>query len=521
MNNNFQRDNQIYGRTIIRTSKRFTGDEKRDLEIAKEILTESLPIHEKNATEETRLWNIFVNSEDWWTKNKQQRADINNKASVAQAWAISRTLNGYIFGEPIQLISRVADVDKQRQVERLSQMLDYNHNTDATMAATMSGSICGVGYKLALPASKEEVEDSGVPFLINNDIIYPQTAFVVYTDEAISHKVMGVLIGTYTDEQGNQYDKYTVWSKYYQFVLVRGLKESEDFTAIPQAFDGGKTVVYAYPLMNNRIPLVEYERNPFRKGDWEVVTDLLEMKSRLLSDRMDDIDQIIDYILVLMNCEFENSKDKQAVLKNRLIELKVTDPNNKPSVEILKNALDQSGVQLFVNYIDSVIQECVGIPTRDERGGGGQDTGQAVKYRNGFRDLENNAGLIIPKTDKAELEFLGVCIGYAKNAQNAEITTLKPSDVRLKFMRTLNDDVIATTQALATALNCGVDLVTAFTMSKSVTDPAESAKAVLDAYKRGELLFQLQQNAVQTQSTGGNDESAGKTVTENIVVEGE
>lgn len=472
---------QEMGREIIRTSYRFTGNVQEDKKIAAEVLKESLPAHKRNANEEKRLWNIFVNSKAWWQKDKSQRPDINNKVSVATAWAFSRTLNGYCFGEPIKYIAR--SVERQGEVERLSQMLDYRGNHDATIMATMSASICGLGYKLALPSA----DDDFAPFKINNTIIFPFDAFCVYTDEAVSEKIMGVLIGTYT-ENGNKHDKYTVWTKDFQFVFVDGLEKGEDFTLIKQSY--GDVALEGYPLMNKRIPLVEFERNAFRKGDWEVATDLLEMKNKLLSDRMDDIDQIIDYVMVLMNCGFESEEDKKNILSNRLIQLKVTDPQNKPSVEILKNPIDQSGVQMLVEYIDDCLQEVVGVPTRDERAGGGQDTGQAVKYRNGFRDLENNAGLIVPKTDKAEQEFIGVCIGYARNVANSGISELRPFDVRLKFMRTLNDDIVAAATTYSTLVNAGVDTTTALVASKLVSDPAETTKAIETARQLGQLFVQ-------------------------------
>lgn len=56
----------------------------------------------------------------------------------------------------------------------------------------------------------------------------------------------------------------------------------------------------------------------------------------MLSNRIDDIQQVVDYVLVLINCQFENDADKKNILRDRLLELTVKDPQNKPKVEILK-----------------------------------------------------------------------------------------------------------------------------------------------------------------------------------------
>lgn len=519
----FDSTSQTYGRQLLTTNKKIINEPNQDLATIKEILAEVLPIHSKNMEEETKLFNIFFNDSNWWEKSKSQRSDINNKRSIPMAWALTRTLNGYCFGEPIKYIARGSGsteesqqaLSKQQQVERLSAMLDFVGNHDCNTMATYSASICGLGYKLCLPATQEEFEETGVPFVVNTTFIYPQNAGVVVSNEAIPRDVMGFLTGKYIDpstgeEKGNQ---YTCWTKYHQFVLKES-ENGEGYDLVKQIDNNGAEYDF-YPLTGNRIPLIEIERNSFRKGDWEVATDLLQLKNNLLSNREDDVQQIIDYVLVLMNCKFEDEDDKKDALKARLFELKATDPNNKPAIDILKNTLDQTGVQTFADYVDLIIQECVGIPNRQERGGGGGDTGQAVKYRNGFRDLENNAGFIIPKMEKAEIKFIGACINYCLNAKNSDITDLKPYDVRLKFLRSFNDDILSSSQAFVNYIEHGIAMEDSLIMSGSGTDPSEIVGKAQKAYKEGNLLMQWQSNTTTTTS----ETPENGTTTEEKVVE--
>lgn len=504
--------NQIYGRRKLVTNRQITGDINGDLETVKLILSDVMSVHETNQTQEMTLFNIFVNKTDWWSKDKVTREDINNKVSIPNAWALSRTINGYCFGEPVKFIARGSDetengdaqTTKQAQVEVLSEMLDRMGNHDSDIMATMCASICGVGYKLALPANSEELELNGIPFVINTDIIMPMLAGVVYSNESISRPVMGFIIGTYYNEEGKaDGNLYTCWTKYAQYML-KDSESGDGYDTVKQIMDGKEVDVYQ--LSNKRIPLIEVERNPFRKGDWEVATELLELKNNLISNRMDDIQQMVDYILVLTNCAFENEDDKKQALQARLLELKVANPNNPSKAEILKNALDQTSIQQLADYIDLLIQECVGIPNRQERGGGGGDTGQAVKYRNGFRDLENNAGLIIPKMDKAELQFIDLCLSYCENVKVEGITDLKARDVRCKFLRSFNDDALSASQAFINLVNGGMDYVNACICSGVGTDPSEINKKILEAWNNGTNFLSLNKGV-------GNANSA--TTTEN------
>lgn len=447
------------GRKLITTDLKIVGDINKDANTIKKIFETALAAHNQNVLEEKRLFSIYFNNSDSWTKIKTQRGDINNKITVDDAWAISRTINGYCFGEPIKYVARDTDERKglQEKVEILSEHLDYRHNHKATITATLCASVCGLGYKLALPVDEDEYEFSNIPFNINPSVIVPMDAFCVYSSDVMHDKVLGVLIGS-----DNINTSYTVWTKYHRFTVTRNAKGGFDFSA------------QINPI--KRIPLIEIERNPFRMGDWEFATDLLAAKNIVVSGRLDDIQQILDYVLVLYNCKFENEDDKNNALKNRLFELEQKNPNSKPLVEILKNPLDQSGIQLLCDYLDNVIETVVGIPTRAERSGGGHDTGQAVLYRNGFRDLENNAGMIVPEMDKAETEFLGICISYYKNAPKNQLKGLKPFDVRNKFMRSMSDDPITASTSYAAFRNAGMNDLDALIASRAVTDPAEVHK---------------------------------------------
>lgn len=488
----FDKNNQLFGRQKITTNRKITGIAEEDVVTIKQILKECLPKHEKNAKEQTDLFHIFFNDTNYWEKTKVQREDINNKISIPSAYAITRTLNGYCFSEPIKYIARNSNggIEKQKYIETLSSMLDFAHNHDSTTMATLCSSICGVGYKLVLPSTVEEYEETSIPFVINDNFIYPQLAFMVVSDEVIPRDVLGVMIGTYYNKDNEPDGKlYTCWTKYHQYLLKEDSNDKSGFSIEQQVGIDGNKYDY-YPLMTRRIPLVEVERNAFRKGDWEVAKDLLILKNQLMSNRADDVEQVVDYILVLMNCKFENEKDRNNALKSRLFELQTTDPQNKPAIEVLKNALDQNGVQIYADYIDRLLQECIGIPSRQERGYGGGDTGMAVQYRNGFRDLENNASVIVPKMDKAELKFLALCIGYCKNVKDNKIGDLMPFDIRCKFNRSLTDDIVSSSQAFLNYINGGLSFVDALILSKSGTDPSEIAEKAKKAIANGETLVQ-------------------------------
>lgn len=455
------------GRKVIKTDIKLVGNIQQDLDNVKKILANALLVHEENVQDMDMLFSILYGETSIKDKSKSQRSDINNKISVNSAISIIRTINSYCFGEPFKYLAN--DMDKQYDVEYFNELMNYANNYENTIDATLNSAITGLGYKIALPADDDEI-----PFKINGDID-PRKAFCVYSDEIVPECVMGVYIQDYFNKDGNkQGRKYTIWTKYYQLFLKDSMTDSNKFDVIKQVYNGNE--MNAYPLFINQVPLVEIRRNKFILGDYELVIPLLDAKNKLLSNRIDDVEQLVDYLLVLTNCVFESDADKNKALSSRLLTIKSIDPNNKASAEILKNSLDQNGTQLLAEYIDILIQEIVGIPSRQERSGGGGDTGQAVRFRNGFRDLENNAGMIIPKMESSEKKFAKVCLSYCKNITNnilSKESSINPIDIKIVFKRTLTDDPYAASQAYYNFIKGGMNPTDALIAAKAVSDPAE------------------------------------------------
>lgn len=96
--------------------------------------------------------------------------------------------------------------------------------------------------------------------------------------------------------------------------------------------------------------------------------------------------------------------------------------------------------------------------------------------------------------DKAELEFLSICISYAEKF-GKKLGNLKPYDIRCKFIRSLNDDPVASSQAYVNCKVGGMNDLDALIVSKLVTDASEVAKNNKNAFENGLLKIQIEEKA--------------------------
>jgi len=119
-------------------------------------------------------------------------------------------------------------------------------------------------------------------------------------------------------------------------------------------------------------------------------------------------------------------------------------------IKSVQSQLDQTGVNLFSQELDTKLYALIGIPDRDNNSGGGSDTGAAVELRNGYPDLETlarNKELIFKKSEKQSLRII---LNILNNKLNFNLSLL---DVDIKFSRNKNNNLLVKTQSLGTLLS--------------------------------------------------------------------
>ena len=118
----------------------------------------------------------------------------------------------------------------------------------------------------------------------------------------------------------------------------------------------------------------------------------------MASSRVDNVQQNVDNIILLRDIDTESEGAIERIkylIHIGILSFKSIDGATvQPDIDVLNTPLNQSEVQTLQDFLCGKLEEVLHIPNRDTRGGGGGDTGTAVESRNGFRSLENIAGLI-------------------------------------------------------------------------------------------------------------------------------
>lgn len=502
------------GRIKIICDLKPTGDPEKDKLIIPRIIESTLSLHKKNVTDIKRLFKYHYNETDILAKEKTQQPTINNKIGIAYGNIAVTTLNGYCFSNSLTFSSR--KTGNEAQMKAFNDSLDDDNYQDKLLKLALNTGICGLGYKYIVPATEEEIAE-GIYYKTSTDID-PENTYCVYANTLEEEKICAISfferkIYSETDYSVKRRETvYTVWTKYHQWEFVKGRNgwtnnkfEIDDFE-----YD-------AYPITYNKIPIVQYYRVQDRTGDFEVAMDLINAINALASARVDDVQQSVDYVIVLRDIDTESEGALtriKACLKDGILSFRsIQEAVVQPSVDVLDTKLNQQEVQTLQQFLCDKVEEVLNIPNRNTKASGG-DTGNAVESRNGFRSLENKASLITSSILRGENEALDVILAICANIPSCPFNKMKPKDIDIKDNRNKYENLTNSASAYGALRSAGLNDITALEVTKLVSDAitvsqmneqAIQKKAEQDLKRE---IYRTQEMSKISQKNNGNSDSA-------------
>lgn len=172
------------------------------------------------------------------------------------------------------------------------------------------------------------------------------------------------------------------------------------------------------------------------------------------------------------------------------------------------------GIGNLREYLEEAYKTIIGIPDRKTRGGGGGDTGDAVKLRDGWADIEIVARIKESYFKIAKKKQIAVAIKILQLLGLAKID-FKTIDLDVKFTRNKNDNLQTKAQAFSTLHGTKtLDPADALEMCDITTDVVE----VIDRGKKywadiAEQNLQLQkrtQEVLQTENNQNTNNDSNK-----------
>jgi len=493
-----------------------TGDLSQDILIIPKIIDITLPQHKKNLLQIENLRNYYYNNTVVDLKEKVRQDKINNKIPIDYPSIAVTTINAYCFANPLTVSS--STVGAEDKVKALNDALDDDSYAQKSHDMYLNSAITALGYRYIIPATQEQI-NQGIYFETVCDL-KPEETYCVYSNDLRKEKICAI---TFQDKklydakltQTKTVTIYTVFTKYHKWEFFKSGGKWQNLTQ--NIFTGDNVEkIDAFPLTYKKIPIIENVRKNDRTGDFELALDLIDAINALASSRLDDVQQSVDYIITLRDIDIWSDgaldKVKDAIKDGILAFKSVQGSTVQPEIDVLNTKLNQAEVQKLQDFLCEKLEEVLNIPNRETRSSGG-DTGSAVESRNGFRSLENIAGLVTSSALKTENETFDVILAMCDNIESCPFKGLKTKDIQIKDNRNKVENLTTATNAYSTMKSAGMNDEDALIVSRLVPDAQSVAKK--NEIKKKEEQTSKNPEDVKTEKkddNNNNGSTSGNTV---------
>ena len=368
------------------------------------------------------LWNYYKGDQPVHYREKTANEDINNRVSENHAYELVQFKVGQTYGEPIQFISRRDDDAINKAVDELNDYMADANKQEKDIKAGEWQSATGTSFKAI-----QFTGDKELPFRIVAP--NPINTFVIY-NESTEEPMLAVQ--ELKDETGEHYK--LCYTKSHECKLKNG-----------------KVLDWKLHGFGD-IPIVEYPNNHERLSDIELVIDLLDAINNMQSNRMDSIQQFVEYWVKFVNCEIDKETFEEMKLSHALT-VKSNNKDTKADVEIMTQELNQSESQVAKKDLWDNALAILAIPNKEGNTGG--DTQGAVELRNGWDFSKTRTKLKDPVVKSAEKRIAKVVLNVIRVKGKEELKIgIRDFDVQINHSPT--DNLVVKCQALQYLLQCGI-----------------------------------------------------------------
>lgn len=448
--------NDLFGRLDIYATNDLITPENVIAEV-----NSALIYHLTNMVQEEFLYWYRRNVQPILSRHKDVRPEILNIVQMAIADQVCAFKNGYFLTQPAFYISRK---DKsQRKVDRLNEYLyrSGKHQADNKLVDWFHT----VG-KAALYVEADRSGSVDEPF--HAYALDPRSAFVVYSLRPGNEPVMAV--NFVVQDKVSRFDVFTKDSIYHLSGGATGEmmtpQKSHNFMATAVTIDSIE------PNYLGEIPIIEYRYNSINTSAFELVVPLLDAMNNVASNRIDAVEQFVQSLMVLVNCELPEGATTNQVRDRGLIELKSVG-ENKADIKILTEQLDQTQTQVLLDDMYSKVMQICAMPLVSEHGTTYDTTGAAVMANAGWYQADAAARNTEDLFKESNRRFDRIIV---KLLRDRNLLKIDVTDFELNFVRNEQINIQSKAQAFQTLMAAGFHPELAAAKSGVSNDPVSDIK---------------------------------------------
>lgn len=314
----------------------------------------------KHSTESKRLKKLkdyYLGKHDI-LKHKRREGQPNFKTVANHAKDIADTATGYFMGNPIKY-TNTSDGD----LKQLLEAFDGAEIDQVDSENALNMAIYGRSYEY-IYAKEDKTE-------LDSTTLEPENTFLVYDDSIEKRPLFAVYYYHVKDDANNT-------ESYHAEVLTENLH----YKLVLQSNSAGTTQKdNQEPHNMGTIPVIEYQNNKFRIGDYEQQISLIDAYNSLMGNRVNDKEQAIESILVLYGAQLADTEEEAREAMQILREEGLLEMPADAKGEFLSNTLDENSVEVLRKALKEDIYTFSHVPNLTDENFAGNSSGVAMEYK--------------------------------------------------------------------------------------------------------------------------------------------
>ena len=359
--------------------------------ITKELIQDLIKEH---STERSRIIRMkdYYNGMNESIKSRVY-SDTNkpsNRLCSGYASYITDNFVGYLLGQPVTYKS-----DNEELLEKLNLNFLYNDEVDNNTTLAQEQSICGYAYELMYTD-----EDSNVRF----KCVDTEDMIVVYENTLEEKELFVIRYVTDSEEKGIVY-VYT--------------KDKVEAYAIDNNKLGNIVEEECQDNFFVDVPVITYENNRQRIGDFEKVLSLIDAYDFANSDTANDFEYFTNALLVISGVTMDEKDEEGRPLnfkENRVINF----VDNDGKAEYLIKNINDTALENYKNRLNLDIHKFSNVIDISDKNFGNNLSGIAMKYK--LLGMENIASIKESKFRKGLMKRIELITYFMNLSMNSDYT---------------------------------------------------------------------------------------------------
>lgn len=434
---------------------------------------------ENNAKQIRKDYDIYCLDHSILGKERAHNdTEVNNIVLIPDLKAMIDWKTGYVFGNPIKYAqNKTSDTD---DIEYLNKYVRGSSQRSIDKEVGKWAYATGVGYYFVEPKSEDFDINTEAPYEIYHR--ESDSCCKVYSSFGGNKPLFDLLYTTY-EEINKEQQKKTV--KVLDVYLPNAL-----YTFEKRDFLQWEVVDEQYRGLYKHLPLVEKRFNTDGIGIVAMGESLQNAVDALLSNGLDNVEDIVNEIFVYKNVNLGKTPEEQkrnhtAMKKNGAVVLNSASKDLQADLDTVSPKMSLAEIREMFAVINETFHAVIGVPMEMSGTNSGGTTKQGSEVANGYDNAYNRALDDINTFIKADTELLGKIMWICKESKDSKMDNLAVSEIEIKYSLNLTDNMLTKSQSYGTFIQT-MPPAMALRMCRLSNDPEAEGRLIEEYMAKAE-----------------------------------